>query len=132
MNHAVTKGRGGNQTPFRFMDVKTGVLARAIGLRFEGVLQLQQIFFQPILERGGGRFAAFAFCGAAKGKQQVFPRVDLFVHDSKKIAPPQGQAEEAERFLFARRGNEIIARADRYRSRRYSCRDRASCDAWYF
>jgi len=69
MHDAVTERRGGNQSTFRFVNVETGVRAGSIGLIQQFALQRDEIVFQPVLERGGGRAPAFAFCRFAIREQ---------------------------------------------------------------
>jgi len=109
VNDAVTKGRGGNEAAFRFVNIETVIDSGLICLRFEFMLQLQQIFFEPIFKSSGWWFPAFTLCGAPKRKQQIVPSINLFVHDSIKCSASEHHcclrnAQEAERFLFARRG----------------------------
>lgn len=89
MDDAVTKRRGGNQAAFRFVDVETRVCARAIRLVAQLGLQREQIVFEVIFKRGDICVTPFAFARFAIGEQQIFPRMDLFVHQ-KNFCPATG------------------------------------------
>ena len=85
MNHTVTEGRGGDQTLFGFMDVKTVIPARLINLFHQFFLQFKQVIGQQHFKCSGCSSPAFAARSIRVGKPQILPTTELFL---KLHSPP--------------------------------------------
>lgn len=80
MDHPAPEGRGRYEPFFRFMNMEAGVIPGTIRPAAQFGLQLEQIVFQPVFERGDVCMAALALGGPFVGPPEVFPGMKPIKH----------------------------------------------------
>ncbi len=74
------KGAAEIRRRFGIVDSKRDVRTRAVGVRKQFILELEEVVLQAVLEGRHRRLAALAFGGAAIGEAQVIPGAEFVVH----------------------------------------------------
>lgn len=79
MNHAVTKGRSGDQARLGIIYGKVVIPAGGVSFILQLTLKREKVFLQVVFKAGNIRPAALAAPRGFEGKVQVFERGDLWV-----------------------------------------------------